>query len=42
MNVNPLNLDNNLLKLFLIEDSVSLSCISGLKRFKSSTLYELA
>ena len=38
MNLNPLNSDNNFFSLLLIVDSVSLSCSSGLKEFKTSTL----
>ena len=34
----PLYSDKKLLSLFLISDSVSLSCSSGLKEFKTSTL----
>ena len=37
-NLNPLSSDNNFLSLFLIADSVSLSCSSGSKEFKISTL----
>ena len=32
--LNPLNSDNKCISLFLIVDSVSLSCNSGLKEFK--------
>ena len=38
MNLNPLNSDNNFFSLLLIVDSVSLSCSSELKEFKTSTL----
>ena len=41
-NLHLLNSDNNFFGLFLIADSVSLSCSSGLKEFKISTLWELA
>ena len=37
-NLNLLNSDNNFFYLFLIANSVSLSCTSGLKEFKISTL----
>ena len=33
---------NNSISIFLIVDSVSLNCSSGLKEFKILTLYELA
>ena len=36
-NLNPFNSANNCLSLFLITDSVSLNCSSGLKKFKIST-----
>ena len=36
------NLVNTSISLLLTEDSVSLSCSSGLKEFKISTLLELA
>ena len=42
MNLNPLKSDNNFFSLFLIADSVSLSCNSGLKEFPISTLWILA
>ena len=38
MNLNPVNLDNESSNLFLIADSVCLSCTSRLKIFKISTL----
>ena len=34
----PFNSDNNSISLFLVVDSVFLSCSSGLKEFKISTL----
>ena len=34
----PFNSDNNSISLFLVADSVFLSCSSGLKEFKISTL----
>ena len=34
MNLNSLNSENNFFRLFLIADSVSLSCSSTLKEFK--------
>ena len=37
-NSNPFNSDNKSISLFLVADSVSLSCSSGLKEFKFSTL----
>ena len=37
-NLNPLQLKNKFFSLFLIADSVSLSCSSGLKEFEISTL----
>ena len=37
-NVKLLNLYNKSISLFLIANSVSLSCSSGLKKFKISTL----
>ena len=37
-NLNPLNSVNNFFSLFLIADSVSLICSSGLNEFKVSTL----
>ena len=40
-NLDPLNPDKNLLSLFLIADSVYLSCSSVLKEFKISILQEL-
>ena len=41
-NLKPLNSDNNSIRLLLIANSVSLSCSSGLKIFKISTLQVLA
>ena len=41
-NLNPFNSDNKSISLLLISDSVSLSCSSGLNKFKISLLYELA
>ena len=41
-NLKPLNSDNNSIRLLLIANSVSLSCSSGLKILKTSTLQVLA
>ena len=41
-NLKPLNSDNNSIRLLLIANSVSLSCSSGLKILKISTLQVLA
>ena len=41
-NLKPFNSDNKSISLFVITDSVSLSCSSGLKEISTSTLQELA
>ena len=41
-NSNLFNLDNKFISFFLIEDSASLSCSSGIKTLKISTFYVFA
>ena len=42
MNLNPLNLEDKFITLFLIADSFFLNWYSELKKFKNSTLQVLA